>query len=112
MIRTAAVLTALLWTTALCQAQSLPSARGTLTDKDFDLACAITAAAEVATTTPGSDERNAAMQVNFYYLGRLSGRDSSTYWSAVVKGKIAELRERSKSSEMYGRCLDFLTKQL
>ena len=82
------------------------------TDQDFDLACAVTAAAEVATTVSGTDARNAALQVNFYYLGRLSGRDSKTYWSAVVKGKVAELRDKSKSPEMYGRCLDFLTKQL
>jgi hypothetical protein len=82
------------------------------TDQDFDLACAVTAAAEVATTAVGTDERNAAFTVNVYFLGRLSGRDSKTYWSAVVKGKIAELREKSKSPEMYGRCMDFLTKQL
>jgi len=82
------------------------------TDQDFDLACAVAAAAEVATTKVGSEERQFAFQVNFYYLGRLGGRDSKTYWSAVVKGKIAELREKSKSPEIYGRCLDFLTKQL
>lgn len=82
------------------------------TDQDFDMACAITSAAEIATTSPGSDARNAALQTNFYYLGRLSGRDSNTYWSAVVKGKIAEIRDKAKSPDMYGRCLDFLTKQL
>jgi hypothetical protein len=87
-------------------------ARAAGTDQDFDLACALTSAAEVATTAPGTKERDFAMQVNFYYLGRLGGRDGKTFWSAVVKGKVAELREKSKSSEMYGRCLDFLTKQL
>jgi hypothetical protein len=81
-------------------------------DQDFDLACAVTAAAEIAAAVTGTEERNVALQVNFYYLGRLSGRDSKTYWSAVVKGKVAELRDKSKSPEMYGRCLDFLAKQL
>jgi hypothetical protein len=87
-------------------------ARPAGTDQDFDLACAITSAAELATTKAGTDERNFALLLNYYFLGRLSGRDSKTYWSAVVKGKIAELRERAKSAEMYGRCLDFVTKQL
>jgi hypothetical protein len=88
------------------------SARSAGTDQDFDLAFAVTSAAEVATTAPGSEERNAAFTVNVYFLGRLSGRDSKTYWSAVIKGKIAEMRDKSKSPEMYGRCMDFLTKQL
>lgn len=81
-------------------------------EQDFDMACAVTSAAEVATTKPGTDERNFALLLNYYFLGRLSGRDSKTFWSVVVKGKIAELRERAKSADMYGRCLDFLTKQL
>lgn len=79
------------------------------TDKDFDMACAVTSAAEVATTQPGSEARAAALLVNYYFLGRLSGRDGKTLWSAVVTGRLAELRERSKSPEMYGKCLDFLT---
>jgi len=88
------------------------AARAAGADRDFDMACAITSAAEIATTTPGTAARNAALQTNFYFLGRLSGRDTKTYWSAVVKGKVAELRDKAKSPEMYNRCLDFLTKQL
>jgi hypothetical protein len=88
------------------------NARAAGTDQDFDLACAITSAAEVATAAPGSEGRQAAFSVNFFFLGRLSGRDSKTFWSAVIKGKIAELQNRAKSPDMYGRCLDFLTKQL
>lgn len=88
------------------------SANAAGTDKDFDMACAVTSAAEVATTQPGTDERNFAMLVNYYFLGRLSGRDSNTYWFAVVAGKVAELRDRAKSPDMYKRCLDFLTKQI
>ncbi|EAQ34457.1 hypothetical protein NB311A_11967 [Nitrobacter sp. Nb-311A] len=88
------------------------AAKAVGTDQDFDMACAVTSAAEIATTKPGSDQRNAALQTNFYFLGRLSGRDTHTFWSVVVKGKVAELRERAKNPEMYSRCLDFLTKQL
>lgn len=82
------------------------------TDQDFDMACAVTSAAEIATTQPNTEERTFAMLVNYYFLGRLSGRDSKTLWTAVVKGRVAELRDRAKAPEMYGRCLDFLTKQL
>ena len=88
----------------------LPSVRAA-TDQDFDLACAVTTAAEIATSAVGLQERNTGLQVNFFYLGRLGGRDSKTYWSAVIKGKLAELREKAKSPEMYGRCVEFLTNQ-
>lgn len=87
-------------------------ARAAGTDQDFDMACAVTAAAEIATHGEGSTERSTAFMVSMYFLGRLSGRDGRTYWSAVVKGRVAELREKSKSEETYGRCLDFLSKQL
>lgn len=93
-------------------ALTIPAGAKSNPDQDFDLACAITSAAEMATTQAGSPDRTAAQQINFYFLGRLSGRDSKTFWSAVVKGKIAELREKSKSAEMYGRCVQFVTDQL
>jgi hypothetical protein len=82
------------------------------TDQDFDLACAIASGAEIATNPKDGEIGRAAFLINVFFLGRLSGRDSKTYWAAVVKGKIAELREKSRSPEMYGRCMDFVTKQL
>jgi hypothetical protein len=82
------------------------------TDQDFDLACAVVSAAEVATTRPGSDERNAAFQIQFFYLGRLSGRDDRTYWAAVVKGRLAELKAKAKSTDLYGSCAEFVTRKI
>lgn len=82
------------------------------TARDFDLACAVVAAAEIATTVKDSEEWQTAFMVSVFYIGRMGGRDDKTYWSAVVKGRIAELREKAKSPELYGKCLDFLTKQL
>jgi hypothetical protein len=81
-------------------------------DQDFDLACAVVSAAEIATSRVGSDERNAAFQIQFFYLGRLSGRDDQTYWSAVIKGRIAELKAKAKAPDLYGRCAEFVTKKI
>jgi hypothetical protein len=80
--------------------------------QDFDLTCAVVSAAEIATSDEGSAERNTAMQIQMFYLGRLSGRDDQTYWAAVVKGRIAELKTRSKSPDLYGRCAEFITKKI
>jgi hypothetical protein len=82
------------------------------TDQDFDLACAVVSAAEIATTKAGSAERNMAFQIPFFYLGRLSGRDDRTYWAAVVKGRLAELKTRAKASDLYGSCAEFVTKKI
>jgi hypothetical protein len=82
------------------------------TDQDFDLACAVVSAAEVATTRPGSDERSAAFQIQFFYLGRLSGRDDQTYWSAVIKGRIAQLKAKAKAPDLYSSCAEFVTKKI
>ena len=81
-------------------------------EKNFDLTCAVAASAEIATTREGTEERNTAFAVNVFFLGRLSGRDNETVWSAVIKGRVAELREKAKSAETYGLCLDFLRIQL
>jgi hypothetical protein len=82
------------------------------TDQDFDLACAVVSAAEIATTRVGSEERNAALQIQFFYLGRLSGRDDQTYWSAVVKGRISQLKAKAKAPDLYGSCAEFVTKMI
>jgi hypothetical protein len=82
------------------------------TDQDFDLACAVVSAAEVATTRAGSSERNTAFQIQFFYLGRLSGCDDQTYWSAVIKGRLAELRAKAKAPDLYGSCAEFVTKKI
>jgi hypothetical protein len=99
---------------ALCAALAgceVPQAQAA-TDQDFDLACAVVSAAEIATTAAGSPERNAAFQIQFFYLGRLSGRDDRTYWAAVVKGRLAELKTKAKSADLYGSCVEFVTKKI
>jgi hypothetical protein len=88
----------------------IPLARAT--DQDFDLACAVVSAAEIATTKAGSDEQNMALQIQFFYLGRLSGRDDRTYWAAVVKGRLAELKTKAKAPYLYGSCAAFVTKNI
>src|SRR5262245_53071874 len=61
--------------------------------KDFDLACAVTASAVVASSPKGAAERDAAMWLWSFYLGRLSGRDDKTFWAMVSKGRLAALGE-------------------
>ncbi len=39
-------------------------------DLNFDLACAVTSAAEIATTEDKTTERQTALLVNYYFLGR------------------------------------------
>ena len=81
--------------------------------KDFDLACAVTASAVVASSPKGTAERDAAMWLWSFYLGRLSGRDDKTFWAMVIKGRLAELRENPKSKELlYGKCMEFYTAKM
>ena len=55
--------------------------------KDFDLACAVTASAVVA-SPKGAVERDTAMWLWSFYLDRLSGRDDKTFWAMVIKGRL------------------------
>ncbi len=98
------------WTALLSTMAALDASAETSGTKDFDLACAVVSAAEIATTRPGSPERNTAFQVQFFYLGRLSGRDDATNWAAVVKGRLAELK--SKAPDLYGTCAEFVAKKI
>jgi hypothetical protein len=82
------------------------------TEQEFDFECAVTASMELGANAPGSDGRYQALRVYFFYLGRLSGRDSETHWSALVREKLAEPRDKDELTVMYGRCLAFLNKQL
>ena len=82
------------------------------TAKDFDFECAVVASAELATTQKGTPERHRAFSVFAFYLGRLSARDDTTYWGAAIKGRIAELREKARSPDLFGDCADFIRKKL
>ena len=80
--------------------------------KDFDLACAVTASAVIGSSPMGRVERDAAVMVWTFYLGRLSGRDDKTAWGMVIKGRLAEMRDKAKSKELYGKCMDFYTTKI
>jgi hypothetical protein len=104
----------MLWV-SLAIAAALPSpmkAENSFSPKDFDLACAMVAAAEIATSSPGGTVRESAMQVHLFYLGRLSGRDDKTIWKAVILGRVAELKEKAKSPSLFGTCLNFLNQKI
>ena len=75
--------------------------------EDFDLACAVTAGAIFGSNSKGDAERDASKTVWTFYLGRLTGRDDKTIWNTVIKGRIAEMGEKAKSEELYGKCMDF-----
>ena len=82
------------------------------TANDFDLVCAVTAGAEMGASPKGSAAQSAALMVWTFYLGRLSARDDETNWNTVVKGKVAELRERARSKELYSKCMGFYSAKM
>jgi hypothetical protein len=84
-------------------AQSPP---GNLSPKDFDLACAMVAGAEMG-ASQNEQKRDMAVTIWTFYLGRLSGRDDSKDWNAIVRGRVAELQEAVRSPKLVDTCLDF-----
>ena len=86
---------------------SMALATGTLSPKDFDMACAMTNGAEMASDQQDAKKRSAAFTLFVFYLGRLSGRDDSTDWNKVVLGRVAELKERARSDQLFTSCMDF-----
>src|SRR5262249_4548455 len=85
-------------------AQSPP---GNLSPRDFDLACAVVAGAEmgVSQNEQNIPRRDMAVTIFAFYLGRLSGRDDSKDWNAIAWGRVAELHQDTRSSEMLDRCV-------
>jgi hypothetical protein len=61
---------------------------------------------------PNTAERNIALLVNSFYLGRLSGRDDKTYWKGVVVERLAELKDKALPKGGYANCLDFYTEKI
>jgi hypothetical protein len=100
----AIVLTATLTVVAL--AQSRP---GNLSPGDFDLACAMVAGARMGASQNEQNipRRDMAVTIFTFYLGRLSGRDDSKDWNAIIRGRVAELQEAVRSQKMVHTCLDF-----
>lgn len=90
---------------------SLANAANDLSPKDFDFACAITAGAEMGVNPKDSEARAADFTLLTFYIGRLSARDDKTMWNAVILGRVAELREKARSADLFKSCMDFyLTK--
>jgi hypothetical protein len=87
-------------------AQSRP---GNLSPGDFDLACTMVAGAEMGASQNEQNiqRRDMALTIFTFYLGRLSGRDDSKDWNAIVRGRVAELQEAVRSKKMLDTCLDF-----
>jgi hypothetical protein len=83
-----------------------------LSQKDLDLSCAIASGAEMGANQKGSAEQSAATMIFAFYLGRLTARDDKTYWNDVIRGRIAEMRERARSMTIYTRCTDFYLSQI
>jgi hypothetical protein len=87
-------------------AQSRPR---NLSPGDFDLACAMVAGAEMGASQNEQNipRRDMAVTIFTFYLGRLSGRDDSKDWNAIIRGRVAELKEAVRSQKMVDTCLDF-----
>ena len=88
------------------------SARAQSVTEEFDLSCAITSGAEMGAKPQGSAEQTAAVMVFTFYLGRLTARDEKTYWNDVIKGRVAELREKARLENVYTSCMNFYLSQI
>jgi hypothetical protein len=75
-------------------AQSPP---GNLSPRDFDLACAVAAAADIGVSQNEQNipRRDVAVRMFIFYLGRLSGRDDSKDSNAIAWGRVAELQQQA-----------------
>jgi hypothetical protein len=85
------------------------SPEGNLSPKDFDFVCALVTGAEMgASENEGNiPRRDMALTIFTFYLGRLSGRDDSKDWNAIVRGRAAEMQQRARSPKMLDSCEDF-----
>ena len=91
----------------LCTSALAQSSPGNLSPKDFDLACAVVAGAEMGASQNKQNipRRDMAVTIFAFYLGRLSGRDDSKDWNAIAWGRVAELQQEAGSSQMLDRCV-------
>jgi hypothetical protein len=81
---------------------------GNLSPKDFDLACAVAAAANIGVSQNEQNipRRDVAVRMFIFYLGRLSGRDDSKDWNKIAWGRVVELPQEARSSQILGGCLN------
>jgi hypothetical protein len=92
----------------------LSSASPTLaaSPKDFDLGCAVVNGAYLGAASSSEKTRSAALMIWTFYIGRLSGRDDSIDWNAVVLGRTAELKEKALSDSLFMTCMNFYTSKI
>jgi len=111
MIRGLVVLCVLACTNVAAPAQSPP---GNLSPAQFDLACAMVTGAEMGASQneKNSPRRDMAITIFTFYIGRLSGRDDSKDWNAIVRGHAVELQQQARSQKMFDTCLDFYTSKI
>src|SRR5450755_3720409 len=90
-----------------CALLAVSARAQSVSPEEFDLSCAITSGAEMGAKPQGSAEQSAALMVFTFYLGRLTARDEKTSWNDVIKGRIAELREKARLENVYTSCMNF-----
>jgi len=76
-----------------------PALAKDVSPKDFDLTCAITVSVEMGINPKIMGDPGFDMLV--FYIGRLTGRDDSTDWAAVVHGRVAELKDKARGSAVF-----------
>ncbi len=100
------VLASIIWLLALLNFAAAQSSQ------DSDLKCALTAAAEIGSSPRDSPHYNAAFSLYIFYVGRLSGRDDRSEWSAVVSKRLGELKQKAKSESSYVACMKLFNAKL
>lgn len=91
---------------------SVAVAANNLSPKEFDIACAMTTGAELGANPQGSEKHRMAFTLFVFYQGRLSGRDDNTDWNKVALGRVAELKEKARSDELFTSCMNFYISKL
>jgi hypothetical protein len=77
-----------------------------LSPQDFDLVCAVMAGGWASESHGTKTSEDAAFLLFSFYIGRLTGRDDTTQWHAVVSGRVAELHGKS-TFDALKVCTDF-----
>lgn len=79
----------------------------------FDLACTRAAAWGLGHTAKGTETWMSYTIANYYFLGRLTGRDETQNWVAIA---LAETKKKPRTDTEYqadlGACLGFLNDKL
>lgn len=97
--------------TLVYASSALAVTMGDLSPRDFDLVCAVMASGWASKTNPRSEQEEASFHLYTFYMGRLTGRDDTTAWSAVVSGRVAELHGKATYAALKP-CVDFYVSKI